>query len=71
MLETVTASFKHLTCYNTSIEQFRGVKKMSRLLAQGIILIQILKQDHVFSCQETLISLGIEKTFRKFISLNQ
>jgi hypothetical protein len=44
---------------------------MSRLLAQGIILIQILKQDRVFSCQETLISLGIEKTFRKFISLNQ
>ncbi len=44
---------------------------MSRLLVQGIILIQILKQDRVFSCQETLTSLGIEKTFRKLIGLNQ
>ena len=44
---------------------------MSRLLAQGIILIQILKQDRVFSYQETLTSLEIDKTFRKFIGLNQ
>jgi len=44
---------------------------MSRLLAQGIILIKILKQDRVFSYQETLPSLGIEKTFRKFIGFNQ
>ena len=44
---------------------------MSRLLAQGIILMQILKQDRVFSYQETLISLGIEKTFIKVIGSNQ
>ena len=39
------------------------------LLAQGIILIQILKQDRVFSHQETLTSLEIGKTLIKFIGL--